>query len=93
MVEEGGSNVIPILSTMTDAKVVVESKASDGAWSVQSIDKGVATPSVWRGLSGERLEDVSGVNGLVFAHRSGHLVKAHNKSAAIEVAKIMLGES
>lgn len=93
VVEEGGFNVIPILSTMTDARVVVESKASDGAWSVQSIDKGVATPNVWRGLSGERLEDVSGVNGLVFAHRSGHLVKARNKSAAIEVAKIMLGES
>lgn len=90
IVKEGGFNVIPTLSSMTNAKVVIESKTAEASWSVQSITPSIATPQTWRGLSGKNLEEASGVNGLVFAHRSGHLVKTQCKESAIKVAECML---
>lgn len=91
VVEDGGFNIVPTISTLTDAKVIVESKISEEGWSVQSIDSSIVTPIAWRGLSGDQLEFASGIEGLVFAHRSGHLVKAKSKEVAIEAAKSMLG--
>lgn len=93
VVEDGGFNIVPTLSSLTEAKIVVESKISEEGWSVQSIDSTVETPFSWRGLSGDQLQMVSGLKGLVFAHRSGHLVKAKDRVSAIEAAKLMLGES
>ncbi len=91
VVEDGGFNIIPTISSLTNAKIIIESKMSEEGWSIQSIDSNIETPFCWRGLSGKQLDMVSGLNGLIFAHRSGHLVKARSKNAAIEAARIMLG--
>lgn len=91
VVTDGGFNIIPTISSMTNAKVIVESKLSEEGWSVQSIDSSIATPIAWRGLSGEQLGVASDISDLIFAHRSGHLVKAKSKRAAIAAAKCMLG--
>ena len=91
VVSDGGFNIIPTISSMTNAKIIVESKLAEEGWSVQSIDSTIATPVIWRGLSGEQLEIASDMKGLIFAHRSGHLVKSKNRDAAIAAAKVMLG--
>lgn len=47
-------------------------------------------PLSWRGLRDRELEQVSGVEGSVFCHRTGFMAAANSKEAAIKLAKIAL---
>ncbi len=45
-----------------------------------------AFPEAWRGKTGEEFETASGVKGAHFAHKSGYLIVANSKEAALELA-------
>ncbi len=45
-----------------------------------------AFPESWRGKTGAEFEGVSGVKGAHFAHKSGYLIIANSKEAALELA-------
>jgi uncharacterized UPF0160 family protein len=66
-------------------------------WRVQAIPRAKNTyvnrkdfPENWGGLSDKKLEEVSGVVGAQFCHRSLHLLGAQNKESALQLAKIAL---
>ncbi|MGR5365733.1 MYG1 family protein [Photobacterium damselae] len=85
-------NVIPSIKMNTNADVVVEHKVSEDAWSVQGIKYGILVPEIWRGVSEKELAEITDAD-VVFAHRSGHLVKTKTKETAMRVAKLMISES
>lgn len=84
-------NVIPSIKMNTGADVVVEHKVSEGTWSVQGISYNILVPEEWRGISESALRVVTDSD-VLFAHRSGHLVKTRTRETAIRVARLMLGE-
>ena len=51
-----------------------------------------AAPVSWRGLEGNNLSDNADVNGLVFCHSGGHLIRARSKDVALQVAEILLNK-
>lgn len=74
--------------------VASKSKASDN-WSVIAVrdrledynSRRISFPENWRGLRDEELAKVSGVDGAMFCHRGGWVVKAKTKDAALAMAK------
>lgn len=47
-------------------------------------------PADWCGKEGQDLEKASGINGMVFCHGGGHMVRVNGKDAALEVASRLL---
>ncbi|PSV01135.1 MYG1 family protein [Photobacterium kishitanii] len=92
LIDDDLFHVIPSISANTDAKVIIEYKKSDNAWSVQSLSPSILSPISWRGVSEVELHKKSGDDKLIFAHRSGHLVKTKTRDSAIAVAKQMVDE-
>lgn len=50
-------------------------------------------PEEWGGLSGDALEQLSGINGITFCHKYLYLAGCNSKEAAIETAKILIADS
>ncbi|CAH7153801.1 MYG1 family protein [Vibrio alginolyticus] len=93
IVTNGAFNVIPSVVKNTPSQVAIEYKEDEDTWSVQCVRRWVSAPEAWRGLSGSELEAVSGIQGMIFTHRAGHLVKVSNKDSAIAVARSILSNT
>ena len=48
-------------------------------------------PEEWRGLSDKELEDVSGISGMIFCHKSGYMTMLQGTlDEAIKVANLIV---
>ena len=77
--------------------VYVVSPAAPGRWNVKAVppvrgDFGqrVSLPEAWRGLDGEALAKVSGVEDAVFAHPARFICGAGSKEGALKMARLAL---
>ena len=80
-----------------DALLIVSPRRNDpeGAWAIVAVPQAqhqlrgrISFPQEWWGLRGEDLQQVSGIEGADFCHRSGDfLCVASNKEAAIKMAE------
>ncbi|POF63003.1 metal-dependent hydrolase [Novacetimonas maltaceti] len=77
--------------------VYVVSPAAPGRWNVKAVppvrgDFGqrVSLPEAWRGLDGEALAKVSGVQDAVFAHPARFICGAGSKEGALKMARLAL---
>lgn len=78
--------VSPQFSSGTDMRWRAKAVRSD----VDSFTLRHPFPESWRGLMGAELEEVTGVPGAIFCHKSGLLVITKTKDAAITLANIAL---
>lgn len=68
-----------------------------GTWRVKCVRKNLISfenrkdlPRHWAGLSGRELEEASGVEGALFAHKNGYMCKAETLHDALNLANVAL---
>lgn len=90
---------IPVrrLSLYPEPIYFVMPKSKPGVWQVVAVSKGENSfearkplPENWMGLTGEKLEEVTGVLGALFCHRGRFLCTANSKEAALKLAKLAI---
>lgn len=98
------SSILNKLSKETNALIIIyEQKGEEGSrWYSKAITKvkinennliekySALSPISWRGLSEEDLKKVSGLKGVIFAHKMGHLCVSRNRKTAELVALEMI---
>lgn len=67
----------------------------DGNWQLVCVQEPYyknrkSLPESWRGLTGEELQEVTGVEDAVFCHNSGFMCVAESKDSALKLAEISL---
>ena len=79
-----------------EVKIVIAPVSGlDDEWNIHIVRRNgkltlPAAPLHWRGLEGKNLSRNANVEGLVFCHSCGHLIRARSKQVAIKVAEILL---
>lgn len=79
-----------------DVKIVIAPVGGpDNEWNVHIVRRNgglciPGAPESWRGLEGHELSAEAGLEGMVFCHGGGHLVRTASKKAALAVANYLL---
>tara|TARA_B100000700_G_scaffold178953_1_gene197618 strand:- start:13842 stop:14744 length:903 start_codon:yes stop_codon:yes gene_type:complete len=92
--DSNNKNVFKQLVFHTDKQIAVLPYKSKTSWKIQSLpsknnayDVKCPMPKHWGGLSDKKLQEVSGINGMVFCHKTGFMcVFEGSKEEAIEIA-------
>ncbi|MBQ1873972.1 MAG: MYG1 family protein [Succinivibrionaceae bacterium] len=78
-----------------DCEVVVYTERQSGRWRIQSLpavlgqqfSRRCPAPKEWCGLSGERLQEVSGHKGFIFVHANGFTGGAETREQMLDIAE------